>query len=133
MGYICFLDRSLFGNNVFTSLNHDLDNIDDEDFELLQRMITEYPYMECVDELIYVRTPPNICQKRMLLRGREVVDLPYLVQLDQKYLELLPTVLELSQRNFDWSKNLIEGLEFLDTFVHNAVFDMEVEQVERTV
>jgi len=115
-GTICILERSLFGNNVFTKLHRKLGNLSGEEYRTLQLMITLFPYIEQADHLLYIDTTVDTCIKRQKLRGRkgeQIYDREYNQQLKDTYNQQLETC-PIPHTRVDWNCELVEALESLD-------------------
>lgn len=86
------LDRSLFGDRVFSKTNHEAGNIDDngmESLDLFWKAILRS--INNPDIYVYLRAKPEICMERIQKRGRECeqqIPMNYLNLLHKSYDEL---------------------------------------------
>lgn len=87
------VERSIFGDIVFTHVNWQQGNISDAGYE----QYSEYA-AKCIDQMelpkiiIYLDAPPNICYTRTMNRNRECeegITRDYLFQLDESYKKVL--------------------------------------------
>jgi len=122
-GIICILERSLFGNNVFTKLHRKLRNLSGEEYRTLQLMITQFPYIGQANHLIYINTSVETCikrQKKRDRRGEDIYDCVYNTQLNDMYMNCLETLIEydiIKCTIVDWECEIVEGLEMLENLV----------------
>jgi deoxyadenosine/deoxycytidine kinase len=95
-GKNAYLDRSFFGDYVFCIANHQLGNIDDEQFaEYKETLEAELDLTDPPNEIWHLRAPPEVCMQRIKkrARGAEVgIELPYLALIRDGHLEVLAEV-----------------------------------------
>ena len=108
-------DRSLTESfEIFVQMYHQQKIINDDEFDLLKNFYNHGKTMvRSPDLLIFLDTPPDVCQQRIVSRGRDIdkeTPLQHLIDLDQQYRNFTDD-LDSNYIVVDGTKNLQEPRE----------------------
>lgn len=84
--HIIFIDRSIYGNYIFTLNNFFNGNISRENMILINKSLLELETFYKPDIILYLRTDSETCMKRIKARGREYeknMQINYLISLEK--------------------------------------------------
>jgi deoxyadenosine/deoxycytidine kinase len=107
-----FLDRSMTGDYVFMSLQHEEKNVSDKDFEIYKEEYEKFDKYK-PDMVIYLNVDVDIMKKRIEKRNRKgenVYDFGYLDKLQKQYKMILPEHIPYKNLiKIDWTDDVIDS------------------------
>lgn len=111
MGYFCIIDRSLIGDYVFATLQKNLNNITNQDFDVYVQEYNKFTEYQ-PDSMIYLSAPIETQLNRIEIRHRnceDKYDIDYIKQLNDVYLKTLQEHFDAPNKKvhiIDWSTHV---------------------------
>jgi deoxyadenosine/deoxycytidine kinase len=114
-------ERSLFTDKyVFAKMLHDQQKIEDVNYQIYLKWFDEFSDEFPVQHVIYVKTNPEICHKRIYKRsrpGEEVIPLSYLIDCHEYHEEFINKYMHCAKTILDGNSDIFEHKDILQTWV----------------
>lgn len=117
---IIITERSLYTDKcVFAKMLHDSRHIEDVNYQIYLKWFDEFSKDFPVDQVVYVRADPEICQRRIKTRsrtGESTINLDYLQECHNYHDEFI-NQLKCNVISLDGNANIFEKEDILKTWI----------------
>jgi len=124
-GAIFITERCLLTDKyVFAKMLHDQNKIEDVNYEIYLKWFDEFANEFPIESIIYVKTDPKVCHKRISKRarvGEDVIPLEYLIDCDKyhnEYIETVRPIISGEVLELDGNEDIYKKPEILDEWLN---------------